>query len=84
MLEPVANVIKRVVIGTEPDVTLVIEPDFGWIVILNADPLPDVKLFTSDQERVFDILLNDELTSSSATVGYDIIQVVVAANSSAS
>lgn len=84
MLEPVTDVIKRVVIGTEPDVTLVIEPYFGWIVILNADPLPDVELFTSDQEWVFDIFLNDELTSSPATVCDNIIQVVVAANSSAS
>jgi hypothetical protein len=84
VLEPVANVVKRVVIGTEPDVTLVIEPDFWWIVILNADPLPDVELFTSNQERVFDILLDDELASSPATVSDNVIQIVVAANASSS
>lgn len=84
MLEPVANVVKRVVIGTEPDVTLVIEPDFWWIVILNADPLPDVELFTSNQEWVFDILLDDELASSPATVSDNVIQIVVAANASSS
>ena len=48
VLEPIVNVVKGVIISTEPDVTFVIKPDFGWIVILYMDPLPDIELFTTN------------------------------------
>lgn len=49
MLKSVMNVVERVIIGTESNVTLVIKPNFGWIVILNMDPLADIELFASNQ-----------------------------------
>jgi hypothetical protein len=49
MLKSVMNVVQRVIISAESNVTLVIKPNFGRIVILNMDPLADIELFASNQ-----------------------------------
>ncbi len=84
MLEPVLNVIQRVVISAETHITLVIKPDLWWVVILNAHPLPDVELLSTNEQWVLNVLLNHELTRPATAVGYDIVKVIVTADASTS
>lgn len=84
MLESIMNVIERVIVCTKSDIAFVIKPNFGRIVILDVNPLPDVKLFPTDQQGILDILLNHKLTSSSATVSNDVVKVIIATDSSTS
>lgn len=40
----VVYVLQAVVLRAEPDVALVVEPDFGGVEVLDQDPLADVEL----------------------------------------
>lgn len=81
---PVVNVVKGELISTETDIALIVEPNLRRTVVLDKNPLPDVKLFSLHQQRVLNVLLDDELYTSSQTIISDIVDVIEASDSSSS
>jgi deoxyhypusine synthase len=81
---PVVNVVQGELISTETDIALIVEPYLRRTVVLDKNPLSDVKLFSLHQQRVLNVLLDDELYTSSQTIISDIVDVVEASDSSSS
>lgn len=48
--------------GAETQITIFEDPDRQWIPIGDEKPLTNVELRVVNQQRAFDVLLNDELT----------------------
>jgi hypothetical protein len=57
----VAQLRRVVLFQAETQVELAVEPDFGGVVVLNQDPLPDVEFAAIYNKRVFDVFLDDVL-----------------------
>ena len=82
--EFIVDVVKRVVVAAEAEVALLVEPNSGWVEVLNEHPLPYVELAAVYQQRVFDVFLDDELDVLAEAVIGDVVQVVQALDASAS
>ncbi len=48
VLKSVVDVVKGVIVCTKSHIAFIIEPYFGRVVVLNEDPLSDVKLLSSN------------------------------------
>lgn len=57
----IADVTHHVLFSAEPQVALLVKPDFRWVVVLNENPLADVEFAVADYEGVLDVLLDHEL-----------------------
>lgn len=80
----VVDVVQRVLVAAETKVAFFIEPDDRRVEVLDQYPLPNVELLAVDQQRVFDVLLDDELAIFSQTVVCDIVEIVETFDASAS
>lgn len=76
MHEFVLNVVETIVVATEPEVALFVEPNNWRIIVLDEYPLPDIELLAVDEKGVLDILLDDKLAVLSEAVVGNIIQVI--------
>lgn len=76
--ELVIDIIEGVVVAAKPEVALLVEPDDGWVEVLNQHPLSDVELTTVDEEGVLDVLLDHELAVLPQAVVGNVVQVVQA------
>ena len=79
--ESVVNVVQVVLLVCEAEVALVVEPYFGWVEVLNDDPLPNIELPPLDQHRVLDVLLHHELCGPAHAVVNNIINIVETSDS---
>ena len=84
MGKSVVDVIEGVFVVGEAEVALVVEPN-GWRrEVLDGHPLADVELPAFDEERVFDVLLHDELGGLAEAVVSDVVDIIEASYSSSS
>lgn len=77
MDEAIVDVVEGVLVIGKSKVALLIEPDRWGTEVLNQHPLPNIELPPFNQQRVFYVLLDDELGGlAQAIVGYvvDIIE----------
>lgn len=73
-----------VFINTKSTVKLSINPDFWRIVILNENPLTNVKFFLVDDQWIFNILLDHILSLFTQRIVHNVIKFAKALNPSAS
>lgn len=60
--ELVVDVVQGIIVAAETQVTLLVEPYDGRVEVFDQHPLTDVEFATVYQQRVLDVLLDDELT----------------------
>lgn len=53
--------VRVIVLQTEPQVELIVEPDFGWVVVFDDNPNADIEFPPVDYEWILDILLDHVL-----------------------
>lgn len=71
--ESVVDVIQRELVSTKSDIAFIVKPNFGWVEILDEDPLPNIKLLALNDEWMLDILLHNELYIAAKTIVGNII-----------
>jgi hypothetical protein len=74
--ELVVDVVQRVIVTTETEVTLLVEPYHWWVEVFDQHPLTDVEFTTVYQQRVLDVFLNHELAVFPQAIVSNIIKVV--------
>lgn len=79
---PIIDVIEWKLIATEPHITFIIKPYFGWVKVLDQNPLSYIKFSAFNQQRMLYILLDNKLDISAKTIIGDIIDIIEASNSS--
>lgn len=81
MNKSVVDVVQWKLVCAKPDVAFIVEPYFGWIEILDEDPLPDVELLALDHQWMLNILLHHELDVLAQAVVRDVVKIVETADS---
>lgn len=84
MHEFVMNVVETILVAAKTKVALFVKPDNWRIVVLDENPLSDVKFFTIYQQRILYVFLDHELAVFSQAIVGNIIEVVETFDTSAS
>lgn len=61
MHKSIADILNRVLLGTESKIAFLVKPNFGRLKALDQHPLSDIKLFAFYYKRVLDIFLDNKL-----------------------
>jgi hypothetical protein len=82
MSKTIIDIVQRIFIVCKTKVTLLVEPYFWRVEVLDQYPLTNVEFTTLYQERVFYVFLDYELSRHTQRVVSYIVDVVEATNPS--
>lgn len=82
MSKTIVDVIERILIVSEAEIALLVEPYFRRCEILDEDPLSDIELPPLNEQWILNVLLHNELGGLTKGIVSDIVEVIEASYSS--